>query len=113
MDFPLRGDDPPPWLGDGMPFRAVIGDAVAADAEILRHIRGVDLGVGEVMRNRKRLSSSSRGTRARPARIELSLSVAPRPGEKGRRVLRMVILPFRRHGGRVLSVKWRNPCERK
>ena len=113
MDFPLRGDDPPRWLGDGMPFRAVIGDAVAADAEILGHIRGVDLGVGEVMRKSTRFSSSSKGTKARPARIELSLSVAPGPGEKGRRVLRMVILPFRRHGGRVLSVKWRNSRERK
>ena len=47
MDFALRGDDPLSWLGDSEYFRALVDDAVAADAEILGHIWGVDLGVGE------------------------------------------------------------------
>ena len=47
MDFALGGDDPLPWLGDSEYFRALVDDAVAADAEILGHIRGCDLGVGE------------------------------------------------------------------
>ena len=47
MDFALGGDDPLSWLGDSEYFRALVDDAVAADAEIFGHIRGCDLGVGE------------------------------------------------------------------
>ena len=49
MDFALRGDDPFPWLGDSECFCALVDDAVAADAEILGHIWGLDLSVSEFL----------------------------------------------------------------
>ena len=49
MDFALRGDDPFTWLGDSECFCALVGYAVAADAEILGHIWGRDLSVGEFL----------------------------------------------------------------
>lgn len=51
MRYGLRpgGDDPLSWLGDSEYFRALVDDAVAADAKILGHIRGCDFSVGEFL----------------------------------------------------------------
>ena len=49
MDFALRGDDPFTWFGDSECFCALVRDAVGADAEILGHIWGRDLSVGEFL----------------------------------------------------------------